>query len=168
MKLFSLQKSLKILTGVKFAIFILTLIALASSLGSFLEQEESLNFYKENYPLEKPIFGFITWKIIIFLGLDHVYKTWWFLALIFLFGLSLVLCSFLQQLPSLKIARRCQFFRTTEQFYRLKISTTLNTFSFNKILDCSLDYLYLFNKSRIFVSESFLTFYYFMKLLNYF
>jgi cytochrome c biogenesis protein len=33
-----------------------------------------------------------------------------------------------------KIARRCQFFRTTGQFYRLKISTILNKFSFNKIL----------------------------------
>jgi cytochrome c biogenesis protein len=52
----------------------------------------------------------------------------------FLFGLSLISCTFLQQLPSLKIARRCQFFRTTEQFYRLKISTILNNFSFNKIL----------------------------------
>jgi cytochrome c biogenesis protein len=51
-----------------------------------------------------------------------------------LFGLSLVSCTFLQQVPSLKIARRCQFFRTTGQFYRLKISTILNKFSFNKIL----------------------------------
>ena len=66
--------------------------------------------------------------------MDHVYKTWWFFTLIFLFGLSLISCTFLQQLPSLKIARRCQFFRTTGQFYRLKISTILNNFSFNKIL----------------------------------
>ena len=40
----------------------------------------------------------------------------------------------MQQLPSLKIARRCQFFRTTNQFYRLKISTTLDHSSFNKVL----------------------------------
>jgi cytochrome c biogenesis protein len=57
-----------------------------------------------------------------------------FLHLIFLFGLSLISCTFLQQLPSLKIARRCQFFRTTGQFYRLKISTILNNFSFNNII----------------------------------
>ena len=57
-----------------------------------------------------------------------------FLHLFFYLGLSLISCTFLQQLPSLKIARRCQFFRTTEQFYRLKISTILNNFSFNKIL----------------------------------
>jgi cytochrome c biogenesis protein len=57
-----------------------------------------------------------------------------FFYIIFLFGLSLISCTFLTTIPSLKIARRCQFFRTTEQFYRLKISTILNNFSFNKIL----------------------------------
>jgi cytochrome c biogenesis protein ResB len=57
-----------------------------------------------------------------------------FLHLFFYLELSLISCTFLQQFPSLKIARRCQFFRTTEQFYRLKISTILNNFSFNKIL----------------------------------
>jgi cytochrome c biogenesis protein len=84
--------------------------------------------------LTKPIFGFLSWDLILRLGLDHVYKTWWFLGIIFLFGCSLTFCSFLQQLPSLKIARRCQFFRTTNPFYRLKISTILNQFSFTKIL----------------------------------
>jgi cytochrome c biogenesis protein len=54
--------------------------------------------------------------------------------LIFLFGFSLISCTFLQQFPSLKVARRCQFFRTTEQFYRLKISTILTNFSSRKIL----------------------------------
>jgi len=87
-----------------------------------------------NYPLITPVFGFLTWDRIIQFGLDHVYNTGWFFILIFLFGLSLISCTFLQQLPSLKIARRCQFFRTTGQFYRLKIFTTLNNFSFNKIL----------------------------------
>ena len=71
---------------------------------------------------------------MIYNGLDHIYKTWWFFLMIFLFGISLISCTFLQQLPSLKIARRCQFFRTTGQFSRLKISTILNNFSFNKIL----------------------------------
>ena len=66
--------------------------------------------------------------------MDHVYKTWWFFTLIFLFGLSLISCTFLQQVPSLKIARRCQFFRTTSQFYRLKIFTILQNSSFHKIL----------------------------------
>jgi cytochrome c biogenesis protein len=128
------QKSFRLLADLRFSIFILLLISLCSIIGTIIEQDQSIEVYKINYPLANPVFGFLSWDRILQFGFDHVYKTWWFLALIFLFGMSLVLCSFLQQLPSLKIARRCQFFRTTEQFYRLKISTTLSNFSFNKIL----------------------------------
>jgi cytochrome c biogenesis protein len=80
------------------------------------------------------MFGFLAWDRILQFGFDHVYKTWWFYTLLFFFGLSLITCTVLQQLPSLKIARRCQFFRTTGQFYRLKIFTILNNFSLSKIL----------------------------------
>ena len=128
------QKIFRQVADLRFSIFILLLISLFSIIGTVIEQDQSIETYKINYPLTNPVFGFLTWDIIIKFGFDHVYKTWWFFTLIFLFGLSLITCSFLQQLPSLKIARRCQFFRTTGQFYRLKISTVLNDFSFNKIL----------------------------------
>ena len=128
------QKSFRLLADLRFSIFILLLISLCSIVGTIIEQDQSIEIYKINYPLTNPVFGILSWDRILQFGLDHVYKTWWFLGLIFLFGLSLILCSFLQQLPSLKIARRCQFFRTTDQFYPLKISTILNNFSFNKIL----------------------------------
>jgi len=52
----------------------------------------------------------------------------------FFFCSSLISCTFLQQFPSLKIARRCQFIRNTKQLYKLKNRTTLNNFSFPKIL----------------------------------
>jgi cytochrome c biogenesis protein len=128
------QKVFRTLADLRFSIFILLLISWCSILGTIIEQDQTIETYKINYPINNPVFGFLSWDLIIKLGLDHVYKTWWFLGLIFLFGCSLTLCSFLQQLPSLKIARRCQFFRTINPFYRLKISTTLNRFSFNKIL----------------------------------
>ena len=128
------QKVFRIVADLRFSIFILLLISLFSIIGTIIEQDQSIETYKLNYPLTNPVFGFLTWDRILQFGLDHVYKTWWFFLLIFLFGLSLISCSFLQQLPSLKIARRCQFFRTTKQFYRLKISTVLNNFSLNKIL----------------------------------
>ena len=128
------QKVFRLLADLRFSIFILLLISFCSIIGTVIEQDQSIEIYKINYPLNNPVFGFLSWDRILQFGFDHVYKTWWFLMLIFLFGLSLILCSFLQQLPSLKIARRCQFFRTTEQFYRLKISTILNNFSLNKIL----------------------------------
>jgi cytochrome c biogenesis protein len=128
------QKIFRLLADLRFSIFILLLISFCSITGTIIEQDQSIETYKMNYPLTNPVFGFLTWDRILQFGLDHVYKTWWFFALIFLFGISLISCTFLQQLPSLKIARRCQFFRTTGQFYRLKISTLLNNFSLNKIL----------------------------------
>src|SRR5210317_1929777 len=128
------QKVFRILADLRFSIFILLLISFCSIIGTIIEQEQSIEIYKINYPLTNPVLGFLSWDQILYFGLDHVYKTWWFLTLIFLFGSSLILCSFLQQLPSLKIARRCQFFRTTTVFYRLKISTILTNFSFNKII----------------------------------
>jgi cytochrome c biogenesis protein len=128
------QQLFRIIADLRFSIFLLLLISLFSILGTIIEQDQLLEIYKINYPLTKPVFGFLTWDRIIGFGLDHVYQTWWFLTVIFLFGLSLISCTFLQQLPSLKIARRCQFFRTTNQFSRLQISTILNTFSFHQIL----------------------------------
>ena len=128
------QKIFRLLADLRFAIFILLLISFCSIIGTVIEQDQPIEIYKNNYPLTKPIFGVLSWDQIIFFGFDHVYKTWWFLLLIFLFGCSLIICSFLQQLPSVKVARRCQFFRTPNPFYRLKISTILNKVYFNKIL----------------------------------
>ena len=128
------QKLFRTIADLRFSIFILLLISFCSILGTIIEQDQSVEVYKLNYPLTNPILGFLTWDRILQFGLDHVYKTWWFFLLIFLFGFSLISCTFLQQFPSLKVARRCQFFRTTEQFYRLKISTILNNFSSPKIL----------------------------------
>ena len=128
------QKIFRLLADLRFTIFILLLISLTSILGTIIEQDLPIEVYKINYPLINPVFGFLSWDRILFFGLDHVYTTWWFLTLIILFGCSLTLCSFLQQLPSVKIARRCQFFRTTSSFSKLKIFTTLNKFSFNKIV----------------------------------
>jgi cytochrome c biogenesis protein len=128
------QKLFRTIADLRFSIFILLLISFCSILGTVIEQDQSVEVYKLNYPLTNPILGFLAWDRILQFGLDHVYKTWWFFLLIFLFGFSLISCTFLQQFPSLKVARRCQFFRTTEQFYRLKISTILNNFSSPKIL----------------------------------
>lgn len=130
------QKIFRLLADLRFAIFILLLISFCSIIGTVIEQDQPIELYKINYPLSSPVFGFLSWDRIIYFGFDHVYKTWWFLLLIFLFGCSLVLCSFLQQLPSLKIARRCQFFRTNNTFYKLNNYTILTTSSFSKILAC--------------------------------
>ena len=124
----------KSIADLRFAIFILLILATVSVIGTVIEQDQSIETYKLNYPLTNRIFGFLSWDIIIRFGFDHVYTTWWFITLILLFGLSLLTCTFLQQFPSLKIARRCQFFRTTQQFNRLNISTNLQHLSLSQLL----------------------------------
>jgi cytochrome c biogenesis protein len=128
------QNIFKSIADLRFAIFILLVIAAFSVIGTVIEQDQSIETYKLNYPLTNRVFGFLSWDIILKFGLDHVYKTWWFITLILLFGISLLTCTLLQQFPSLKIARRCQFFRTTQQFCRLNISTNLKHLSFSQLL----------------------------------
>ena len=128
------QNIFKSIADLRFAIFILLVIAAFSVIGTVIEQDQSIETYKLNYPLTNRVFGFLSWDIILRFGFDHIYKTWWFITLIFLFGISLLMCTLLQQFPALKIARRCQFFRTTQQFCRLNISTNLQHLSFSQLL----------------------------------
>jgi len=99
MKLLKFQPFLKLFTDLKFAIFLLTLIALASSLGSIIEQDESIEFYQKNYSINQPIFGFISWPLLLNLGLDHIYSNWWFFSLLFAFATSLISCTVTRQFP---------------------------------------------------------------------
>jgi cytochrome c biogenesis protein len=128
------QNIFKSIADLRFAIFILLIIASFSVIGTVIEQDQSIETYKLNYPLTNKIFGFLSWDLILQFGFDHIYKTWWFITLIVLFGVSLLTCTVLQQFPSLKIARRCQFFRTTQQFCRLNISTNLKHFVSSQLL----------------------------------
>mmetsp|Transcript_6 Transcript_6/g.17 ORF Transcript_6/g.17 Transcript_6/m.17 type:complete len:422 (-) Transcript_6:1312-2577(-) len=128
------QSIFKIIADLRFAITILLIIASASIIGTVIEQDQSIETYKLNYPLTNRVFGFLSWDIILKFGFDHVYTTWWFITFILLFGISLLTCTFLQQLPSLKIAKRCQFFRLTNQFRLLNISTKLQHLSLTKLL----------------------------------
>lgn len=128
------QRIFKFLADLRFAIAILLIIACFSIIGTVIEQDQSIETYKINYPLTNQVFGFLSWDLIIKFGFDHVYKTWWFISLLLIFGVSLLTCTFLQQLPSLKVSRRCQFFRTTQSFKRLQISTSLRNVKLQQIL----------------------------------
>jgi cytochrome c biogenesis protein len=128
------QRFFRSLADLRFAIAILLIIASFSIIGTVIEQDQSIEIYKLNYPLTNKVFGFLSWDIILKFGFDHVYKTWWFISCIIMFGVSLLTCTILQQLPALKISRRCQFFRTPQQFQRLKISTKLGNSNFQKLL----------------------------------
>nr|YP_009496334.1 c-type cytochrome biogenesis protein [Guinardia striata]AWT38906.1 c-type cytochrome biogenesis protein [Guinardia striata] len=144
------QSFFRSIADLRFAIGILLVIACSSIIGTVIEQDQSIETYKLNYPVTSPVLGFLSWDIIIKLGFDHVYKTWWFISFIVIFGASLLTCTFLQQVPSLKIARRCQFFRTTQQFRRLKISKNISHLNLNQLLSTIKDNQYsIFQQKNI-------------------
>ncbi len=121
------KKSVKYLAKLPFAIALLLIIALCSVSGTVIEQGQSLDFYQANYPENPALFGFLTWKVLLTLGLDHVYQTWWFLSLLVLFGSSLTACTFTRQWPALKSARRWKFYNKPRQFEKLALSAELDT-----------------------------------------
>lgn len=128
------RRSLRLLANLKLAIALLLAIALFSIAGTVIEQGQTLAFYQSNYPEDPALFGFLSWRVLLWLGLDHVYRTWWFLSLLVLFGSSLTACTFTRQLPALKGARRWQYYSRPEQFAKLALSAELDTGSLNSVL----------------------------------
>jgi hypothetical protein len=63
------QKIFRLLADLRFSIFILLLISFCSIIGTVIEQDQSIEIYKINYPLTNPIFGFLTWDRILQFGL---------------------------------------------------------------------------------------------------
>ena len=129
-------KFLKKLANLQFAIALLITIGFMVAIGTIIEQDQNLNFYKENYPEINPMFGFLTWKIITFLSLDKVYTAWWFIIALVLFGSSLLACTFTTQLPSLKTFKLWKFFNKESQYKNLKVNENIklgisNTVAFN-------------------------------------
>ena len=129
----ALRRSIKILADLRLAIILLLAIALFSISGTVIEQGQSLAFYQANYPENPALFGFLTWKVLLFLGLDHVYRTWWFLSLLVVFGSSLTACSFTRQIPTLKASRRWSYYQKAKQFTKLALSAELESGSLNSL-----------------------------------
>ncbi len=123
-----------IVANLKLAIVLLLVIALFSIAGTVMEQGESLAFYQQNYPQDPALFGFLSWQVILTLGLNHVYSTWWYLSLLVFFGSSLTACTFTRQLPALKAARNWKFYQKPRQFTKLALSTELGTGSVNTLI----------------------------------
>lgn len=111
----------KYLANLQFAIILLLTIASFSILGSIIEQDQTREFYQNTY--SQPWFGIFTDKLILQFGLDHIFKTWWFISLLILFGTSLLCCTFLQQFPILQSAQKFKLYKTKRNFSKLPFST---------------------------------------------
>ena len=121
-----LSKLFKILIDLKFSIFLLVLIAIFSSIGSFIEQEQIDSFYEKNYPITDSFYWFLNYKVISFFGFSDIYHSIYFFLLLFLLAFSLIGCSLKRQFPLFTISKKYFFKRNKVFFYQLPFSDKLS------------------------------------------
>lgn len=112
--------AVKYLANLRLAIFLLLIIASVSIIGSVIEQNQTVEFYQKNY--SDFLSNIYLSDIFFYLGLDHVFKTWWFITLLVLFGMSLTCCTFLQQLPALERVRKVKLYRYSKVLRRFPVN----------------------------------------------
>lgn len=118
---------LKKLANLQLAIGLLLTIGLVVAIGTVIEQDQPVTFYQNNYPESRPILGIITWKLILFLSLDHLYTSYWFVILLFLFSASLFSCTLTVQLPVLRRLRQWKFYIDVKKANGIVNSLPTNT-----------------------------------------
>lgn len=120
------------LANLKLAILILLTLALCSSFGSIIEQNKDFSFYEDNYSFL--VLGVPFYEIIKLFYLDNIYNSFWFIGLLILLSISLLSCTFVQQLPTLKFSRRYYFYKQSKQFNRLFLKVESNRVCKSKLV----------------------------------
>lgn len=129
------RELLPLLADLRLAIALLLVIAVTSILGTVIEQGQTLAFYQANYPEDPALFGFLSWKFVLVTGLDHVYRTWWYLAILIVFGASLTACTFTRQITALRwFSRTWNFYTKPRQFNKLALSASLDSGSLETVM----------------------------------
>lgn len=125
-----MKKVLRPLANIKLAIAELTGIAVLSSIGTFIEQNKSIEYYVQNYPEEgQKVLGFLSYDVILALQFDHIYSANYFLFLLALLGASLIACTMTTQLPMVKVAQRWRFRSTESSFQSLPLAKEIQNAS---------------------------------------
>ena len=127
------QKSIKRLASLQLAIQLLFLIGVLIAIGTFIEQDQALSFYRTNYPEVNPILGFVTWKFILALQLNQIYTSYWFLFILVLFGVTLMACTFTTQLPSLKQFKLWKFVTNSKRLNQFSSKDNFKKSSVNSV-----------------------------------
>ncbi|KAL4427842.1 hypothetical protein ABPG75_001931 [Micractinium tetrahymenae] len=120
------RRLLKQLANLKLAIAELAVIGALSAVGTVIKQGEPYAYYAENYPEEgRKVLGFLTGRIIWALQWDHIYTADYFLLLLGLLGASLAACTYTNQWPAVKVARRWRFKGDEASLARLQVAGQL-------------------------------------------
>lgn len=83
-----LKKAGAFLSSMKAAIIILCILILACLAGSLIPQGEAALYYTEHYSASLA-------GAVLFLGLDHIFRCWWFVILVLVLCANLLLCNIL-------------------------------------------------------------------------
>ncbi len=121
------------LSSLKIAILILLLIAISCAAGTIIPQQESDQFYYNNFNT-KPFLGLINGKILLLLEFNHIYTSFWFLLLLIWLAIALSVCSFRRQLPILKSSLNWIDYKSPKQITKLSISQEIQTNNASKRL----------------------------------
>jgi len=122
------------LSSLKIAILLLLLIAISCAAGTLIPQQESDQFYYDNFN-KNPFLGIINANILLIFEFNHVYTSFWFLFLLIWLGLSLAVCSFRRQLPILKSALNWVDYKSPRQIAKLSIAQTIVTNNYSESLE---------------------------------
>ena len=122
------------LSSLKIAILLLLVIALSCAAGTLIPQQESNQFYYDNFN-KNPFLGIINANILLLFEFDHVYTSFWFLFLLIWLGLALSVCSFRRQLPILKSALNWIDYKSPRQIAKLSVAQTIVTNNCSKSLE---------------------------------
>ena len=122
------------LSSLKIAISLLLIIAIACATGTLIPQQESNQFYYDNFN-KNPFLGIINANILLLFEFDHVYTSFWFLFLLIWLGLALSVCSFRRQLPILKSALNWIDYKSPRQIAKLSVAQTIVTNNCSKSLE---------------------------------
>ena len=123
--MFIFNKLIINISSIKFAISLLVLIAFSSGIGTLIPQGMTKKDYLETYEIN-PIFGFIDGDKILFLELDHIYTSTWFIILLFLLCISLASSSIRKQIPTLKSSLKWIDYNDIEKFNKLQLACKWN------------------------------------------
>ncbi len=122
------------LSSLKIAILLLLLIAISCAAGTLIPQQESDQFYYDNFN-QYPFLGIINGNILLLFGFNHVYTSFWFLFLLTWLGLALAFCSFRRQLPILKSALKWIDYKSPRQIAKLSIAQSIETNNYLESLE---------------------------------
>ena len=130
----SFGKIIQWISNLKVAVGLLVFIAIASGLGTVIPQGELPQTYITQYNTS-PWLGFINGEALIFMQLDHIYSSYWFLTLLAWLGLALILCSWRRQFPMLKSALKWIDYKSPLQIKKLVLAQTVEVKNSKNALD---------------------------------